>query len=71
MVTTEDPVLAKEKLWGRSTDGTVPLNLFIYFRTVVFGLLGLMILNIVYMLLCGVFQISLKPLTREKELVPK
>lgn len=59
VATTKDPVLAKEKLWGRSAEGTVPLSLFKYFRTVVFGVLGLMILNIVYMLLLsGICQTS-------------
>lgn len=72
MATTKDLVLATEKLLERSTEGTVPLNLYKYFRIVVFGLLGLMILNIVYvLLLCGICQTSLKPLTREKDLVPK
>lgn len=71
MATTKDLVLAKEKLLERSTEGKVPLNLYKYFR-IVFGLLGLMILNIVYvLLLCGICQTSLKPLAREKDLVPK
>lgn len=59
MATAKGPALAKEQLLEKLTEGIVSLNLFKYFETAMFGLLGLMIM-IIFLYASSLWSLSNK-----------